>query len=63
MGERSQTGEDRQLVFSPPGTFTETVQIPETDTSPVKTIMVLQSARPGTDTDEHSAYGEGTSGS
>ena len=30
----------------------ETVQIPETDTSPVKTKMVLQSVHPGTNTNE-----------
>ena len=50
--ERSQTGEDQRLVISPPSTSVEVVQIPETDMSPVKTMMVLQSGRPGTNINE-----------
>ena len=48
MQERSQTGEGQQLVISPPSTSAGTVRIPETDTSPVNTMTVLHSARPGT---------------
>ena len=39
-------------MISSRDTATETVQIPETDTSPVKTMAVLQSAFLGTNTDE-----------
>ena len=46
--EKSQTGEDNRLVVSPPIPSTETVQNLETDTSPVKTMTVLQIALPGT---------------
>ena len=52
MQERSQTEENQQLVISPPGTSAETVQIRETDTLPVKTMTELQSAPPGTNSDE-----------
>ena len=48
MQERSKTGEGQQLVISPPSTSSGTVRIPETDTSPVNTMTVLHSARPGT---------------
>ena len=50
--ERSQTGDNQQLLISPSGTSVETVRNSETDASPVKTIMVLQSAPPGTNTNE-----------
>ena len=50
--EKSQTGEDQRLVISPPGPSPETVQIREADTSPVKTMTVLQSASPGTNNNE-----------
>ena len=49
MQEGSQTGEDQRLVISPPGTSAETVQIPEADTSPVKKMTLLHSARPWSD--------------
>ena len=52
MQEKSQTGKDQQLENPSPGTSAETGQIPESDTSPVKTMTVLQSARPRTNTDE-----------
>ena len=48
LQRRSQTGEDKRLVNSPRSKSAESVQIPKTDTSPVKTMTVLQSARPGT---------------
>ena len=40
------------MAISPPDKIAETVPIPETVTSPVKTMTVLQSARPGADVDE-----------
>ena len=46
--EKSQTGEDQRLVMSPPIIFAETAQFHETNKSPVKTMTVLQSVRPGT---------------
>ena len=52
MQERSQSGEDQRQGISPPSTSAETVQISETDTSPVKTMTVLQSARPVTNDNE-----------
>ena len=39
--ERSQTGENRQVVISPPSTSAETVQIPETDASLLETMTLL----------------------
>ena len=39
-------------MISSPDTAAETVQTAETDTLLAKTRTVLQSARPGTDTDE-----------
>ena len=51
LQERCQTGEDQEVVISPPGTSAETVQIPETDTSPKKTMTALLRARPGSNTD------------
>ena len=48
LKERSQTGGDQQLAVSP----TVTIQTPEIDTSPVNTMTVFQSARPGTNTNE-----------
>ena len=48
MREESQTGEYQHLVNFPPSTSAETIQIPETNTSSVKTMTVLQSARTGT---------------
>ena len=41
--EKSSTGENQGLVISPLGSSAETVQTPETDTSPVKTLTVLKS--------------------
>ena len=49
--ERDHTREDQQLVTSPPDFADETVRNSETDTSPVKTMTVLQSARPSMNTD------------
>ena len=50
--KRSQTKEDQQLVISTPSTTAETSQILGRDRSPMKTLTVLQSARPGCNTDE-----------
>ena len=50
--ERSQTGDNQQLLIFPSGTSVETVRNSETDASHVKTITVLQSAPPGTNTNE-----------
>ena len=46
--ETSQYGEDQRVVSSPTSTSAEAVQIPEADTSPVKTMTVLYSAGLGT---------------
>ena len=46
------SGEDQKLVVFPPLTAAETVQIPEADTWPVKTMTVLQCARPRTNTNK-----------
>ena len=54
--EKSQIGEDQELVISPPGTSADTVQIPEIDTSAVKAMTVLQSTRPGTNTAETTTH-------
>ena len=42
-------------MISPLGSSAETVQTPETDTSLVKTMTVLQSTRPGTNIIENSS--------
>ena len=50
--ERSQTEEDQRLLISPSSTYAEIVEIPDTDTPPVKTMTVLQGAYPGTNNNE-----------
>ena len=48
--------ETQQLVLSFPGAVAETIEFPETDTSPAKTMTVLQSAQPGIDIGEGVSY-------
>ena len=50
--ERSETGKDQLCVVFPPDTAAETFHFPETATSLVKTLTLLQSVCPGTNTDE-----------
>ena len=50
--EKHSTGEDQELVISPLGSSAGTVQTPEIYTSPVKTLTVLKSTRPGTNKNE-----------
>ena len=48
----NQTEECRRLVVSSPDTLAGTAEIPETDTSAVNRMTVLQSAQPGIDITE-----------
>ena len=45
----SQTEEAQQLVISPPSAVAETMEVPQTDTTPVRTMTALQRAQSGTD--------------
>ena len=47
MKRWSQTGEEQQLMVSPRVAVAVMIQIMETDTSPVKTMTVLQSSQLG----------------
>ena len=55
MQEKIQTAEDQQLEFFPPSRSAETIQNTETDTSPVKSLTVLQNACPGTNNNGNSS--------
>ena len=49
LQETRHTEKSQQLVISSPRAVVETIEIPETDTSPVETMTVLQSAQRGID--------------
>ena len=49
LREKKPMCKEWRLVVSSPDTVAGTVEIPETDMSPVKTMAVLQSAQPGND--------------
>ena len=43
---RRQSEENQPLSISSPGAYAEAIKIPEIDTSPVRTMTVLQSVQP-----------------
>ena len=60
MQERGQTGEDQQVLISPLNAVAETVEIPETDTLPVQSMVktILRSIGPGVRVGEEFTQGE-----
>ena len=56
LQERRLSEESQQLVISSPGAVAETIENPETDTSPAKTMTVLQSAQLGIDIRERVSH-------